>query len=211
MLADLGLLFVFCIRAGALRGNLKSMRIAYIGMGANLPSAAGPPEATLAAAAERLQSVGRVLALSSLYSTTPVGFANQPRFLNAAAALETRLTPLALLSALLLVEKDYGRNRSRSIANGPRTLDLDLLLYGDFVIGGSSLVVPHPRLGERAFVLVPLNEIAPNLIDPCSGRTVAQMLKNLVPAPGSSSDGVYPIESGLWRAIARPDPPVSSR
>src|SRR5271157_4680556 len=132
------------------------MRTAYIGMGANLPSLAGSPEATLAAVAARLESLGRVTARSSLYSTEPVGYANQPRFLNAAAALDTDLTPFELLGALLLIEEDFGRNRAYSVANGPRTLDLDILLYGDLVIGGSSLVVPHVRLAERAFVLVPL-------------------------------------------------------
>src|ERR1035441_712385 len=119
------------------------MRTAYIGMGANLPSPAGPPEATLAAAAVRLGSLGRVTARSSLYSTVPVGFADQPRFLNAAAALGTDLTPFELLGALLLTEQNFGRNRANSLANGPRTLDLDILLYSDLVIGGSSLIVTH--------------------------------------------------------------------
>ena len=100
------------------------MRTAYIGMGANLPSPAGPPEATLAAADLRLESLGRVTARSSLYSTAPVGFAGQPRFLNAAAALETDLSPIELLGALLLTEKDFGRNRANSLANGPRTIDV---------------------------------------------------------------------------------------
>ena len=184
------------------------MRTAYIGMGANLPSGAGPPEATLTAAAVRLESLGHVLARSSLYSTTPVGFALQPRFLNAAAALETELTPLELLGALLLTEQDFGRNRANSLANGPRTLDLDILLYGDLVIGGSSLVIPHARLTERAFVLVPLNEIAPQAFDPRSGITVSQLLESLVPGPGNEpnpsneNDAVAPIESDLWRSCA---------
>jgi 2-amino-4-hydroxy-6-hydroxymethyldihydropteridine diphosphokinase len=178
------------------------MRTAYIGMGANLPSPAGSPEATLAAASARLESLGRVLTRSSLYSTTPVGFVNQPRFLNAAAALETGLTPFELLGAVLLIEKDFGRNRAYSLANGPRTLDLDILLYGDFVIGGSSLVIPHPRLTKRAFVLVPLNEIAPQAIVPCIQNTVAQLLKSLVPGPGNEIDAVIPIQSDLWRPVA---------
>jgi len=184
------------------------MRIAYIGLGANLPSPSGPPEATLAAAAARLESLGRVLARSSLYSTTPVGFADQPRFLNAAAALETELTPFELLGALLLIEQDFGRNRAYSLANGPRTLDLDILLYGDFVIGGASLVIPHARLAERAFVLVPLNEIAPHAVDSRSGSTVSQLLGSLVPShgnqpyPGNDIDAVVQIKSELWRPLA---------
>lgn len=205
MLADLGLFLVAApIQAGALRGTLNSMRTAYIGMGANLPSPVGPPEATLAAAADRLEPMGRVHARSSLYSTTPVGFANQPRFLNAVIALETKLTPFELLGALLIMEKSFGRSRFNSPANGPRTLDLDILLYGDFVVGGASLVIPHPRLAERAFVLVPLNEVAPNTVDPCSGSTVSQLLKSLVPSPGHQIDAVFPIQSDLWRPVARP-------
>lgn len=175
------------------------MRTAYIGMGANLPSPAGPPEATLAAAAVRLQALGRMLTRSSLYSTEPVGFADQPRFLNAAAALQTRLTPVELLGALLLIEQDFGRNRIFSLPNGPRTLDLDILLYGDFVIGGSSLVIPHPRLAERAFVLRPLNEIAPQALDPGRRITVAQLLQSLLSSPGIEIDAVIKIQGNLWR------------
>jgi 2-amino-4-hydroxy-6-hydroxymethyldihydropteridine diphosphokinase len=180
------------------------MRTAYIGMGANLPSPAGPPEATLAAAAERLESLGRVLARSSLYSTTPVGVADQPRFLNAVVALETSLTPFELLGAVLLIEQDFGRNRACNVANGPRTLDLDIVLYADFVMNEASLVIPHPRLTERAFVLVPLNEIAPNAIEPRSGLRVAQLLQNLVPTPGFQIDEVFPVQSDLWRPLGRP-------
>jgi 2-amino-4-hydroxy-6-hydroxymethyldihydropteridine diphosphokinase len=180
------------------------MRTAYIGMGANLPSPAGPPEATLAAASVRLESLGRVLARSSLYSTTPVGFADQPRFFNAAAALQTSLTPFELLGAVLLIEQDFGRNRAWSIANGPRTLDLDIVLYADFVVNGASLVIPHPRLTERAFVLVPLNEIAPDALDPRSGLRVSQLLQSLVPGPGNQIDAVFPIQNDLWRPLARP-------
>lgn len=172
-------------------------------MGANIPSPAGPPEATLAAAIEHLTPMGRVLARSSLYSTTPVGFANQPRFVNAAVALETRLTPIELLGALLVTEKEFGRSRTHIISNGPRTLDLDILLYDDFVVGGSSLVIPHPRLAQRAFVLVPLNEIAPQAVEPCSGHTVAELLVSLGPGPGNPKDAVFPIASNLWRPAVR--------
>ena len=186
------------------------MLTAYIGMGANLPSPAGPPEATLAAAAVRLESLGRVVARSSLYSTEPVGFANQPRFINAAVKLETDLTPFELLGALLLIEQDFGRNRATSLANGPRSLDLDILLYGDFVIGGSSLIIPHSRLTERAFVLVPLNEIAPRAFDPRTGISVSQLLQHFVPSPGNQGDqidAVVPIQSDLWRPAADPGRP----
>src|ERR1035438_5319340 len=100
------------------------MRTAFIGMGANLASWAGAPEATLAAAARRLESLGRVACRSSLYSTAPVGFAEQPRFVNAVVALETELPPRELLDGLLAVEQEFGRTRAAGFANGPRTLDL---------------------------------------------------------------------------------------
>jgi 2-amino-4-hydroxy-6-hydroxymethyldihydropteridine diphosphokinase len=155
------------------------MRTAHIGMGGNLPSKAGPPEATLAAAAVRLESLGRVVCRSSLYSTEPVGFAAQPRFVNAAIALETDLEPRALLDGLLKIEQEFGRDRASSFANGPRTLDLDILLFGALKISEPGLEIPHPRLAARAFVLVPLNEIAPEALDPSSEMTVSQLLHRL--------------------------------
>jgi 2-amino-4-hydroxy-6-hydroxymethyldihydropteridine diphosphokinase len=178
-------------------------------MGANLPSPAGPPEATLAAAAARLESLGRVVARSSLYSTAPVGFAAQPRFVNAAAIVETALTPFELLGAVLIIEQEFGRNRADGLANGPRTLDLDILLYGDFVVGGSSLVIPHARMAARAFVLVPLNEVAPQALDPRSGITVSQLLQSLFPSPGNEGneiDAAVKIQSDLWRPFADSGP-----
>ena len=178
------------------------MRTAYIGMGANLPSPTGPPDSTLAAAAARLDSLGRVLARSSLYSTKPVGFAQQPRFLNAAAALETDLTPFELLGALLLIEKDFGRNRATSVANGPRTLDLDILLMGDLQLCASNLEIPHPRLAERAFVLVPLHEIAPLVVVPRHRATVDQLLKRLLRQSQDHAPSVVAIHDDLWDAAA---------
>jgi len=174
-------------------------------MGANLPSSAGPPDATLAAAAERLESLGCLTALSSLYSTEPVGFADQPRFLNAVAALETDLTPFELLGALLLIEKDFGRDRTRYGQNGPRTLDLDILLFGDFVIGGATLDIPHPRLAERAFVLVPMNEIAPDATEPRTARSVSKLMESLFPSASHDKEAVVQFESDYWRARAGAD------
>ena len=174
-------------------------------MGANLPGTAGPPDATLAVAAVRLESLGRVSARSSLYSSAPVGYADQPRFFNAAAALETELTPFELLGALLIIEKDFGRNRVLGFQNGPRTLDLDILLYGDYVIGGATLEVPHPRLAERAFVLVPLNEIVPEALEPRTARTVSQLLQSFFPVPGNEIETVVQIKSEYWRAGIGPD------
>ncbi len=174
------------------------MAIVYIGLGANLPSSAGPREATLIAAAQRLVSLGRVAARSSLYSTAPVGFADQPRFLNAVIALETEMTPRGLLEELLAIEREFGRDRAASIPNGPRTLDLDILLFGDLMVNEPGLEIPHSRLAERAFVLVPLSEIAPQARDPRSGKTVAQLLQSL--AYGLKLDAVARIESDIWTA-----------
>ena len=175
------------------------MSLTYIALGTNLPSPAGPPEATLAAAALRLSALSRIAARSSLYSTTPAGFADQPRFLNAVIALETSLAPRELLDTLLDLEREFGRDRAASIPNGPRALDLDILLYGDLVLSMSGLEIPHPRLAERAFVLVPLHEIAPHLRDPRSGKTVAQLLAELSPASEPLTSSVVPIASERWR------------
>lgn len=179
------------------------MPLAFIALGANIPSHAGAPEATLAAAAERLADLGRILARSSLYSTAPVGFANQPRFVNAVIALETDLSPRKLLEALLNLELHFGRNRSASPANGPRTLDLDLLFYGDLVLCESGLEIPHPRIAERAFVLVPLHEIAPNLRDPRSQKTVSELFTAL--DRGSAQDAVVKVAYGGWSVAANVD------
>jgi len=176
------------------------MPLAFIALGANLPSPAGPPDATLAAVLPFLASNGSITARSSLYSTVPVGIppglVAQPRFLNAIVALSTDLPPRILLDALLSIERHFGRDRSASLPNGPRTLDLDLILYGDLVLSEFDLQLPHPRLAERAFVLIPLVEIAPDAVDPRSGLTAAQLLANLPPAadPGA----VIRIASPLW-------------
>jgi len=171
-------------------------------MGGNLASSAGLPEVTLAAAALRLESLGRVVCRSSLYSTAPVGFASQPRFVNAVVAMETALTPRELLDELLAIEQQFGRDRVANIANGPRTLDLDILFFGDLEISDPGLTIPHPRLAERAFVLVPLNEIAPQALDPVSGKTVSQLLQSLRETGQGETDAALPIQSDSWRAGA---------
>ncbi len=155
------------------------MPTAYIGLGANLPSPAGPPQVTLPLAIERLAQLGRITARSSLYSTAPIGLAEQPRFLNAVAALETNLAPRALLDRLLAIERHFGRDRSAGIANAPRTLDLDILLYGDLIVSEPGLQVPHPRLTQRAFVLVPWAEVAPEITLPPERLTVGEWLRRL--------------------------------
>jgi 2-amino-4-hydroxy-6-hydroxymethyldihydropteridine diphosphokinase len=140
---------------------------AFVGLGSNL----GEREVTLRAAIGRLRGLPdvEVIQVSSFRDTEPVGPVDQPRFLNGAVELETGLTPRALLGALLDLERAFGRDRGAGPAHGPRTLDLDLLLYGAETIDEPLLNVPHPRLQERRFVLEPLEELDPDLEVPGQG------------------------------------------
>lgn len=184
------------------RDSLECMRTAYIGMGGNVPGVAGTPEETLTAAVVRLERLGRVICRSSLYSTEPVGFAEQPRFINAVVALETELHPRTLLAELMAIEKEFGRDRTAGIANGPRTLDLDILLYDDWTVSEPGLEIPHPRLEERAFVLIPLRQIAPGVVASKEGRTVSQLLHALFPHEENHPDEVVRLHWPGWRACA---------
>ena len=139
------------------------MTRAYVGVGANL----GDREATIRAALEALPGV---VAVSELRETDPVGVVEQPPFLNGAVALETGLAPRELLDVLLSVERGLGRERRERW--GPRTIDLDLLLYGDETIDEPGLTVPHPRLHERRFALEPLVDLDPELAIPGRGRVI---------------------------------------
>jgi 2-amino-4-hydroxy-6-hydroxymethyldihydropteridine diphosphokinase len=143
--------------------------LAYIGIGSNLED----PQAQVEHAFDELARLPRtrLSARSSLYRSTPVGYAAQPDFINAVAELDTELAARELLAELQSIEARQGRRRS--FANAPRTLDLDLLLYGDARIDGPQLVVPHPRMHERAFVLRPLVEIAPHATIPGRGTAAA--------------------------------------
>lgn len=144
---------------------------AYVGLGSNL----GDREATIRAAVEALAAAAgvEVVAVSTLVETEPVGYLDQPLFLNGVAVLETDLPPRGLLGLLLAVEARFGRDRAAVPAQGPRTIDLDLLLYGDAEIDEEGLQVPHPRLHERRFVLEPLREVAPGLEVPGKGTVEA--------------------------------------
>lgn len=148
--------------------------IAYIGLGSNL----GDREAGLRETLRRLhRQAGALEAVSSFYETEPWGFADQPRFLNAACGLHTALSPGELLVTLKAVESAMGREPT--FQYGPRVIDLDILLYDNLTVDTPDLQIPHAHMHERAFVLVPLAEIAPGAWHPVWGMTVEQMMKRL--------------------------------
>lgn len=148
-----------------------------IALGANLPSPAGPPAATLSAALDRLAQNGAApLAVSSFYKTPAWPDPRDPEFVNAVAAIETELSPVALMELLHRTESAFGRKRA--VRNAPRTLDLDLLDYDGRVEQGPP-VLPHPRIADRAFVLIPLCDVAPGWRDPASGKSVSELIASL--------------------------------
>jgi 2-amino-4-hydroxy-6-hydroxymethyldihydropteridine diphosphokinase len=171
--------------SATLSATPSSTPIAAVGLGANLPSPAGPPEQTLLAAMSDLAAAGTIVARSSLYRTDPVGFMDQPAFVNAAVTFTTGLAPEALLDLLLTIERRYGRDRRMAPPNGPRTLDLDLLLLDDLIVNTPRLTLPHPALAFRRFVLAPLAEIAPGLCHPVLKKNIKELLA-AVPDEGSN-------------------------
>lgn len=149
-----------------------------VALGGNIPSRAGAPPQTLLAALAALEAAGvAIVKISSFLETTAWPDPSDPPFTNAAASVRTVLQPVALLELLHGIETVYGRVRSH--LNAPRTLDLDLLAYEDVVTVGDGLVLPHPRIAQRRFVLQPLAEIAPHWRHPVTGLTPAQMLAAL--------------------------------
>ncbi len=158
--------------------------IAHIGLGGNV----GDVRATLVAALAAIDGLPgtRVIAQSRFYRTAPVGGIAQDDFVNAVARIETRLPAPALLEALFAIERAHGRDRHRERRWGPRTLDLDLLLHGDQRIDAEGLTVPHPRIAERAFVLVPLLEVSPEV---------------MIPGLGAARDALAAIETSGCEAL----------
>jgi 2-amino-4-hydroxy-6-hydroxymethyldihydropteridine diphosphokinase len=154
-------------------------RVAAIALGSNLSSEWGDREANLREAIRRVSGLGEVRAVSAFYDTAPVGNTEQPRFLNGAMLLETTLGPQELMRELLSIERAMGRDRAGAAPKGPRAIDLDLLLMGDVVLSDEALTLPHPAMGERRFVLGPLAEIAPEMVEPRSGLTVRELLARL--------------------------------
>lgn len=158
------------------------MSIVYLALGTNL----GDRLANLRAAVDALAPHVNVLAESRIYETPPWGYADQPAFLNMAVKAETSLGPESLLKRLKQLEVRLGREAS--FRYGPRRIDLDILFYDDLVLESETLTIPHPRLHERAFVLVPLMDLAPNLIHPVLKKSVAELLA------GQSAEGIVVYE-----------------
>ena len=162
----------------------------YLGLGANI----GDREANLSAALDRLRRHVKIDAVSSVYETTPLGYVDQPDFLNAVCGGTTSLDPRQLLAFCKSIEAKQGRKES--FRNAPRPIDIDILLYDDLVLDTPDLVIPHPRMAERAFVLAPLAEIAPDAQHPVLWQTVRELLDAV------SAQGVRLFAGGgeLWRS-----------
>jgi len=155
----------------------RCLKRIYLSLGSNI----GDREANLRKAVEQLAAQDvRVLHTSRIYETEPVDYVNQAWFLNQVVEAETALFPMQLLTRVAKVERDLGRKRT--VRRGPRTIDIDILFYGAAVVETARLQIPHPRVAERRFVLVPLAELAPELRHPVTHRTVRQMLESAPPA-----------------------------
>ena len=164
-------------------GSSKQLAQVYLVLGPNL----GNRLENLMSAVERLSEKTTIECISSVYETEPIGYKEQPFFFNAVLLVRTELEPMDLLGFIKFIEDDIGRKES--FRNAPRPIDVDILLYNDLVMQTEELKIPHPRMNERAFVLVPLLEIAPNLIDPISRRSFSDLRNEL-----GDLDGVRLVE-----------------
>ena len=153
----------------------------FLSLGSNL----GQRKNNLEAAVARLASLLEQIRVSAVYQTKPLYLAGQPEFLNIAVSAFSAAAPLRLLEGVLGIEASLGRRRSGNVPKGPRIIDIDILLYGERVLDHPRLAIPHPRMAERQFVLIPLLELAPELKDPLSGEPYAAMLARL------EDQGVY--------------------
>jgi len=151
----------------------ENKTIVYLGLGSNL----GKRVENVQKAIKLIQQKVTVVNVSSLYDTQPVGYVTQPNFINAACEVNTSFTPQELLSTVKKIEKDMGR--IPNFINGPRIIDIDILLYNDSIIISPELTIPHPHLMERAFVLIPLAEIAPEMKHPVNKKTIQELLHEL--------------------------------
>jgi 2-amino-4-hydroxy-6-hydroxymethyldihydropteridine diphosphokinase len=156
----------------------------FLGLGANL----GDPASTLRAAFVELSHLLEGARLSSLWRSRALYYEEQPDFVNAVVVGETSLAPYELLAAINGIEARFGRDRAREIPKGPRSLDIDILLFGELVLEQRDLTIPHPRLGERLFALLPLLELEAGLRDPANGRPFSAIAESLPP------QGIYLLE-----------------
>lgn len=166
----------FCLESSA--GNLETTvvhKLVYLSLGSNL----GDRAENLQQAITHLEKIGKVVAVSAFYETEPIEFAAQPWFLNCAVKLDTEKMPRQMLSAVLDVEQRMGRRRIQK--NGPRTIDIDILLFGSSIIETQGLIIPHPALHLRRFVLEPMTEIAPEVRHPAFKRTMRELRDALPP------------------------------
>ena len=163
----------------------------YLGLGANL----GDREASIDKAMLALEGLAAVDGTSSLYETEPWGYKDQPRFLNSVCTGTTELGARALLDGVKAIEEELGREAT--FRNGPRSIDIDILFYGDQIVDEDGLQIPHPGIPDRTFVLVPLLELAPDLVHPLSGKKTSDLLRELIGGPGLS--GQLPKGIVLWK------------